>query len=79
MPSVDALIAEAEAHVAFLGCVKQLGDVQRRVLTMRVLEELTPQDTAATLGLTSRHVAVLLHRAKAELLDCLERGSTGDS
>src|SRR5882724_3127586 len=74
LPTVDALIAETEEHVAFLGCVKRLGDVQRRVLTMRVLEELTPKDTATALGLTSTHVAVLLHRAKRELVDCLERG-----
>jgi RNA polymerase sigma-70 factor (ECF subfamily) len=71
-PSVEELLVAAEEHVALLGCVKQLGDVQRRVVTMRVLQELTPQDTANTLGLTSRHVAVLLHRAKRALIECLE-------
>jgi RNA polymerase sigma-70 factor (ECF subfamily) len=72
-PSVEALLVAAEEHVALLGCVNQLGEVQRRVLVMRVLEELTAQDTASSLGLTSGHVAVLLHRAKCALIECLER------
>lgn len=79
LPSVEALLVEAEEHVAFLGCVKQLADVQRSVVTLRVLEELSPADTAATLGLSAGHVAVLLHRAKRALVDCLEQGRVGES
>lgn len=74
MPSVEALLVEAEEHVAVLGCVSQLGQVQRRVLTLRIWEELTPEDTASALALTSGHVAVLLYRAKVALSECLERG-----
>ncbi|HET7789154.1 MAG TPA: sigma-70 family RNA polymerase sigma factor [Myxococcales bacterium] len=73
-PGVDALIAAAEEHVALLGCVNQLAELQRHVLTMRVLDELTPEDVAGTLKLTTGHVAVLLHRARRRLLECLERG-----
>jgi RNA polymerase sigma-70 factor (ECF subfamily) len=73
-PGVDALIAAAEEHVALLGCVNQLAELQRHVVTMRVLEELTPEDVAGTLRLTAGHVGVLLHRAKRRLLECLERG-----
>ena len=73
LPSVDALVAAAEEHVALLGCVNQLAEIQRRVVTLRMLEELTPADTASSLGLTSGHVNVLLHRAKHELIECLER------
>jgi RNA polymerase sigma-70 factor (ECF subfamily) len=72
MPSVEALLVAAEEHIALVGCVNKLGNVQRQVLTMRVLEELTPQDTASTLGLSSGNVAVLLHRAKCALIECLE-------
>jgi RNA polymerase sigma-70 factor (ECF subfamily) len=71
-PSVETLLQAAEDHVAFVGCVNKLGGVQRRVLTMRVLDELTPHETASSLGLTSGHVAVLLHRAKCALIECLE-------
>jgi RNA polymerase sigma-70 factor (ECF subfamily) len=79
-PSVEALLVAAEEHVALLGCVNQLGDVQRRVLTMRMLEELTPEDVASTLGLSSGNVGVLLHRAKRALVKCLEleRGKSDD-
>ena len=73
-PSVDALLAAAEEHVAFLGCVSQLGEIQRLVVTMRVLEELSPEQVARTLGLKPGHIAVLLHRAKQALVDCMERG-----
>jgi RNA polymerase sigma-70 factor (ECF subfamily) len=72
LPSVEELLVAAEKHVTFAGCVNKLGDVQRRVVTMRLLEELTPQETAESLGLTSGHVAVLLFRAKNALIECLE-------
>jgi RNA polymerase sigma-70 factor (ECF subfamily) len=74
-PSVEALLAATEAHVALLGCVQQLAEVQQRVLTLRILEELTPDATASILGLRSNHVGVLLHRAKVALIECLERGN----
>jgi RNA polymerase sigma-70 factor, ECF subfamily len=73
-PSVEALLAAAERHVALAGCVNQLGNVQRHVLTLRVLDELSPADTASQLGLAPGNVAVLLHRAKLSLLECLELG-----
>jgi RNA polymerase sigma factor (sigma-70 family) len=74
VPSVDALLSAAEEHVALLGCVSQLAEIQRLVVTMRVLEELSPGEVARTLGLTAGHIAVLLHRAKHALVDCMERG-----
>ena len=78
-PDVDALLAAAEDHVALLGCVNQLGEIQRLVVTMRVLEELNPEEVARTLGLTPGHIAVLLHRAKHALMDCMERGRAEES
>lgn len=78
LPDVDALISAAEEHIALLGCVSQLGRIQRHVVTLRILEELSPEDTAQKLGLTSGNVAVLLHRAKKALHDCIEIGSVGD-
>lgn len=72
LPTVDAILARAEDHVTLLGCVNRLGDVQRRVVTLRMLEELSGEATAKELELTPGHVAVLLHRAKRELLACVE-------
>ena len=77
LPDVDSLISAAEEHVALLGCISQLGRIQRLVVTLRVLEELTPEDTARKLGLTSGNVAVLLHRAKKALHDCIAAGNAG--
>jgi len=72
LPGVDVLLAEAEEHVALLGCVRQLERIQRLVVTMRMLEELSPRQVGETLGLTPNHIGVLLHRAKGALVDCME-------
>lgn len=69
--SVEELIARAEEHVRLEGCVDRLAEVQRRVVTMRVLEEASAAEVAAALELRSGNVAVLLHRAKKELLRCM--------
>jgi RNA polymerase sigma-70 factor (ECF subfamily) len=74
-PATDALLAQAEDHLRLRGCVSQLGDLQRRVVTLRLLEELPGEDVAALLGLTPGHVAVLLHRAKLSLRHCMECGA----
>jgi RNA polymerase sigma-70 factor (ECF subfamily) len=70
-PSVEELISQAEQHVALLGCVRRLGEVQRQVVTLRLLEELSTAETAAALGLTKSHIATLLYRSKALLVACL--------
>ena len=71
LPSADELVVRAVEHVRLLGCVSRLGEVQRRVVTMRMLEEATSTEVASALEITPGHVAVLLHRAKKELLACL--------
>jgi RNA polymerase sigma-70 factor (ECF subfamily) len=69
--SVDEAIERAEQHVRLLGCVNRLGEVQRQVVRLRMLEELSGLDTAKQLGLAPGRVAVLLHRAKRALLECM--------
>lgn len=69
--SVEELLADAENEVRLRGCVESLGDMQRMVVTLRMLDEIAGQDVARTLGVTPGHVAVLLHRAKANLLACM--------
>jgi RNA polymerase sigma-70 factor (ECF subfamily) len=70
-PSVEDLLASAEDRVRLRGCVADLGEMQRAVVTLRMLDEIDGEDVAATLGITPGHVAVLLHRAKANLLACM--------
>ena len=77
--SVEALLVTAEEHVALLGCVSQLARIQRLVVKMRILEELSPEEVARSLGLTRGHIGVLLHRAKHALLECIERGRAEDA
>ena len=78
-PRVDCLLVATEEHVALLGCVNQLAETQQLVVKMRVLEELSPEAVARALGLTRGHIAVLLHRAKRALLECIERGQAEDA
>jgi len=69
--SVEEMLADAENEVRLRGCVESLGDMQRMVVTLRMLDEIAGEDVARTLGVTPGHVAVLLHRAKANLLACM--------
>ena len=70
-PTVEELVSAAEDQVRLRGCVASLGEMQRAVVTLRMLDEIDGEDVAGTLGITAGHVAVLLHRAKANLLDCM--------
>ncbi len=70
-PSVEELLSAAEDQVRLRGCVASLGEIQRAVVTLRMLDEIDGEDVARTLDITAGHVAVLLHRAKANLLDCM--------
>jgi RNA polymerase sigma-70 factor, ECF subfamily len=70
--SVDALIADAEVHVAAFGCVEKLGEVQRLVVTLRLLEDRPGEAVAASLAMTPSNVGVTLHRAKRALRACVE-------
>ncbi len=53
------------------GCMAKLADAHRHVVTLRVLEELSGDEAALELGVTSGHVAVLLHRARKQLAACM--------
>lgn len=70
-PTLEQLLASAEDAVRLRGCVNSLGEVQRAVVTLRMLDEIDAPDVARALGLSASHVAVLLHRAKANLLSCM--------
>jgi RNA polymerase sigma-70 factor, ECF subfamily len=69
--SVEELIAAAEDHVRLAGCLHTLAEVPRTVVTLRMLDEVPGDDVARILGISAGHVAVLLHRAKANLLACM--------
>jgi RNA polymerase sigma-70 factor, ECF subfamily len=70
-PSVESLLAAAEEELRLRGCVETLGELQKAVVTLRMLDEADGEDVARTLGITRGNVAVLLHRAKANLHACM--------
>ena len=67
----DAGIDRAETSAQLAGCMADLGDIHRSVVTLRILEELSSDEAAAELGLTPNHVGVLLHRARKQLEQCM--------
>ena len=67
----DAAIEQAETQAQLVGCMAKLGDAHRHVITLRVLEELSGEEAARELGLSAGHVAVLLHRARKQLEQCM--------
>ena len=72
LPSAAAdLLDRAEAHLRLRGCVDMLGQLQRQVITLRMLEEASSAAVARELDLGAGHVAVLLHRAKKAIERCL--------
>lgn len=72
-PQAHATHADLTAQLA--GCVAQLGATQQQIVRLRLLEELSGEEAAGALGLRPGHVAVLLHRARAQLSRCLADAS----
>jgi RNA polymerase sigma-70 factor (ECF subfamily) len=69
--NAEELLAQAQDRAVLLGCVNLLGRVQRSVVTLRMLEGREGKSVARELKLKPGHVAVLLHRAKSELRECV--------
>jgi RNA polymerase sigma-70 factor, ECF subfamily len=70
--AIDEAIVQAEQRIRLRACVADLCEIQRAVVTLRMLEERAGEDVASALGISAGHVAVLLHRAKAQLLTCMQ-------
>ncbi len=71
LPSADVILASEEERARLASCLDSLEETQRRVVTLRALEELSGLEVAEQLGLPPNHVAVLLYRAKKELFRCV--------
>jgi RNA polymerase sigma-70 factor (ECF subfamily) len=72
--SVEEIIVAAEEHIRLAGCMRTLAEVPRAVVTLRMLDDVPGEDVARSLGISAGHVAVLLHRAKGNLLACMTAG-----
>lgn len=69
----DEAIDRKEFYQAFEGCRKKLQDTQQSVFAMKYLEELDSAEICKTLGITASNYWVLMHRAKLQLRNCLEK------
>jgi RNA polymerase sigma-70 factor (ECF subfamily) len=67
----DTIVARAEFYVTAVGCMTTLGELQKAVVELRLIDDVPGEDVAAMLGLSPANVAVLLHRAKAKLRACI--------
>jgi RNA polymerase sigma-70 factor, ECF subfamily len=67
----EELVARAEDTLRLRACVAELCEIQRAVVTLRLLEERPGESVAEILGVSKNHVAVLLHRAKFALRECM--------
>ena len=72
-PTSVEQLASADDAAQLAGCVAALGATQQQVVRLRLLEEVSGAEAAAALGLLPGHVAVLLHRARAQLASCMAR------
>jgi RNA polymerase sigma-70 factor (ECF subfamily) len=71
----EQLLGAAETSLRLQTCVAELREVERAVITLRLLEERSGEDVAQALGLTRAHVDVLVHRAKLTLRVCMRAPS----
>jgi RNA polymerase sigma-70 factor (ECF subfamily) len=70
-PSAEALLVAAEDQLRLAGCMGRLAEVQRVVVSLRMLDGRSGDEVARELGLSPGNVAVLLHRAKGKLASCM--------
>jgi RNA polymerase sigma-70 factor (ECF subfamily) len=69
--NAEQLLSTAETSLRLKTCVAELREVERAVVTLRLLEERSGEDVAQALGLSRAHVDVLVHRAKLTLRVCM--------
>ena len=70
-PTSEEVLESLEEREQLARCVGELGEVQRAVVTLRMLDEVPGEDVARMLDIEPGHVAVLLYRAKANLATCM--------
>lgn len=70
--TADVHVERAETYATMLGCITTLSEIQRAVVTLRLVDDVPGDDVAEQLGTTPGNVRVLLHRAKNTLRSCVD-------
>jgi len=78
-PSSEQVLESIEQREQLARCVGELGEAQRAVVNLRMLDEVPGQDVARMLDIAPGNVAVLLHRAKANLATCMAAAELPES
>jgi RNA polymerase sigma factor (sigma-70 family) len=68
--SSEALLERAEELARVNGCILRMAELQRRVVTLSLLDEHPREHVATTLGISDAYLRVLLHRAREHLRSC---------
>jgi RNA polymerase sigma-70 factor (ECF subfamily) len=73
----ERALEQAELRRTVRACVEQLPDTYRTILVLRDFEELTTDEAASALGISTNAVKVRLHRARQALLTLMSGRQNG--
>jgi len=73
MPDQQSVLNSKEFWSTFHGCLGHLPEKTAQAFTMRELDDLNTADICKVLGITPTNLWVMLHRARLQLRECLER------
>ena len=71
------LLEQREFRAQFETCVSKLSDKYLQVYTMREIDGMSTEEVCKAQGISSTNLWVLLHRARHQLRECLERNWFG--
>ena len=73
MPDPEALLHSKEFWEIFRECLSKLPERTASAFSMRELDDQSTEDICKELGITPTNLWVILHRARLQLRECLER------
>jgi RNA polymerase sigma-70 factor (ECF subfamily) len=68
----DEAFAQEEFWSAFQGCLEGLSDQMRTAFYLKMVDEVETEEICKELDITDNYLWVMLHRARAQLKECLE-------
>jgi RNA polymerase sigma factor (sigma-70 family) len=66
----EQLVASVEELVRINGCIQRMAELQRAVIMLSLVDDLSHDETAKLLGVSAGYVRVLLHRAREHVRAC---------
>lgn len=73
MPDQQAVLSSKEFWVVLHGCMDKLPKTTSTAFAMRELDDMDTPEICKELGISSTNLWVMLHRARLQLRECLER------